>query len=146
MTFSGPVGRAVPGWFTRQLVWSALLICPAVAVAQQDYECFVERLESPSPDTLLALIQTRKAYVGQKFTVDRATGRMSGALRNSFDAKPQVIDQGSKDSGFKVVTTEKAHVGSIVFTLVINEFVSASGKPFVFLRDTDVFFGSCVHV
>jgi len=94
----------------------------------------------------LALIQTRKAYVGQEFTVDRVTGRMTGALRNSFDAKPQVVDQGSKDSAFKVVTTEKVHVGSIVFALVIDEFVASSRKPFVFLRNTDVFFGSCVHL
>ncbi len=74
---------------------------------------------------------------------------MAGALKNSYVTKPQVIDSGSKDNAFKVVTTMRieqgAGAGSNIYALTINEYDKSPKKPFIFLDNDVVFFGACEH-
>lgn len=37
--------------------------------------------------------------------MNRATGVMSGALKNMFDSDPSIINYGSNDGSYKVVST-----------------------------------------
>ena len=74
---------------------------------------------------------------------------MSGALKNNYITKPEIIDPGSKDNSFKSIATLRKEQGvgggSAVFTLVINEYLETSTKPFVFLSNDVVYFGNCRH-
>lgn len=73
---------------------------------------------------------------------------MSGPLRNNYRSDPVIIDPGSKDNSFKVVSVLGPNVvgpGSAVFTLVINEHVETPKKPFVFLSSDVAYFGACWH-
>lgn len=91
----------------------------------------------------------QELYVGKEFSVDRRTGTMVGALKNAYVTKPVVIDFGSDTNSFKVVTTMKkdqgAGAGSNVYVLIVKEFASSRQKPFTFLDNTDLFFGTCVY-
>jgi len=88
-------------------------------------------------------------YIGKQFNVERNTGLMAGALKNSYVTEPQVIDHGSSENSYKVVTTMRkdqgAGAGSSLFALTINEYADGVRKPFVFLSDSDVYFGWCEH-
>lgn len=126
-----------------------LAVISPLALAQPDYRCTVERVHGVAPDSDPVLVQERKQRVGKEFTVERSTGTMVGALKNSFATRPQVIDRGSSDNAFKAVTTMRleqgAGRGSSVYTLVINEYADSARKPFVFLSGDIVYFGICSH-
>ncbi len=74
---------------------------------------------------------------------------MAGALKNSYITRPEVIDAGSAENSFKVVTTLRREQGigsgSNVHILVVREYKAGAKKPFVFLDNDDVYFGTCVH-
>jgi hypothetical protein len=126
-----------------------LTVAATPADAQPDYRCVVERVHGVQPDSDPVLARERKHYLGREFTVDRTTGTMIGALKNSYATRPQVIDRGSKDNSFKVVTTMRVDqgvgAGSSVYTLVVNEYVESAKKPFVFLSNDVVYYGTCTH-
>jgi hypothetical protein len=111
-----------------------------------DYYCDIElALDAESPDS-----PDLEGYpVGEKFVVERRTGVMKGGLRNSYMTEPQVIDYGSADNSYKVVTTMKFDEGlgasTNLHSLVIQEWASGFKKPFVYLWDTKVYFGTCIH-
>ncbi|WP_460163469.1 hypothetical protein [Pseudomonas sp. S2_F03] len=113
------------------------------AMAATDYRCTVERTDSASESSVGNL------FIGKQFTVERRTGVMAGALKNSYVTAPEVIDPGSTENSFKVVTTmrldQSLGPGSAVFTLVINEYQDGPRKNFVFLEGDDVYFGWCEH-
>lgn len=113
------------------------------AIAATDYRCTVERTDSATENSVGHL------FIGKQFTVERRTGLMAGALKNSYVTAPQVIDPGSTDNSFKVVTTMQLDqglgVGSAVYALVINEYQDSPRKNFVFLEGDDVYFGWCEH-
>ncbi len=74
---------------------------------------------------------------------------MSGTLKNNYLTAPDVIDPGSAENSFKSVATLRREQsmggGTAVFALVVNEYVEAPNKPFVFLSDDIVYFGKCKH-
>ena len=74
---------------------------------------------------------------------------MAGVLKNSYSTRPQVIDWGSKDNSYKVVTTMKikqgAGAGSNIYALTVLEYEQGTKKPFVYLDNEAVFFGYCEH-
>ena len=131
------------------LLLSYLAVASGQVFAQPDYRCVVERVHGSAPDTDPVIAQERNNYVGKEFTVDRASGVMIGSLKNSFLTRPQVIDRGSRDNSFKAITTMRVEQGvgggSAVYTLVINEFVESTRKPFLFLSVDVVYFGNCSH-
>jgi hypothetical protein len=73
---------------------------------------------------------------------------MSGPLRNNYAAEPTVIDPGSRDNSFKVVSflrPNEVGPGSVVYTLVVNEYTDGPKKPFAFMSSDVVHFGACWH-
>ena len=129
-------------------VMAVLTASSAGALAQAGYQCVIERLESAEVPSEKLRAYRERLYVGKQFSVDRASGRMLGALSNSYVTNPQVIDWGSKGNSYKVVTTLRLHEGagrgSNVYVLTINEYVTGVEKPFVFLENDDVYFGKCL--
>lgn len=108
-----------------------------------DYRCTIERVVAASEG------ESNQVYIGTQFTVDRHTGLMTGALKNSYVTDPQVIDQGSLETSFKVVTTMRkdqgAGAGSSIYALTINEYQEGAKKPFIFLNNDEAFLGWCEH-
>lgn len=82
-------------------------------------------------------------------TYERATGRMSGALKNTYFTDPVVIDYGSRENAYKAVTTMRLDqglgAGSNIYALNVAEYEEDEKKPFVFLWNGTVFFGQCIH-
>lgn len=127
-------------------MWTAAmfaLIGTTNASAAVDYRCNIERVVAASEG------KSNQMYIGKQFSVDRQTGLMIGALKNSYVTDPQVIDHGSLDASFKVVTTMRkdqgAGAGSNIYALTINEFQDGPRKPFIFLNNDEAFMGWCEH-
>jgi hypothetical protein len=117
------------------------------AIASGDYRCTIDRVDSANPDS--AYKSWAAQVIGKEFTVDRNSGVMVGALKNQFVTQPVVIDRGSAENSFKVVTTLRTNQvnnnrGSNIHVLVVEEYASAPKKPFVYLWNADVFIGTCV--
>ncbi|WP_262111457.1 hypothetical protein [Aeromonas sp. Marseille-Q5825] len=137
---------------TRIQFFSLVLTSAATvsfAHAGTDYRCTVERIFDADGDNSQLIDGQRKLYIGKEFTVDRRSGVMMGALKNSYMTKPVVVDRGSKDNSFKAVTTMRRDqgvgAGSTVFALVVKEYAESPQKPFAFMSDDTVYFGSCVQ-
>ncbi|WP_417455793.1 hypothetical protein [Kordiimonas sp.] len=86
-----------------------------------------------------------KMYVGRKFSVDRKTGMMSGALKNNYHSMPRLVDRGSKDNSFKVMTVDVFENTTNVYVLNIGEFEEGPNKPFIFYENSSVYYGRCRH-
>jgi hypothetical protein len=125
------------------------VLTTGVALASNDYRCTIERLSLASGDSGGIYDFNKKNYIGKQFTVERSSGLMAGALKNSYTTKPQVIDIGSKDNAYKVVTTMQLEqgvgAGSNIYALTVVEYAQGAKKPFVFLENDTVFFGYCEH-
>lgn len=134
--------------FLLSLVVTAATTAP-FAHAGTDYRCTIERIYDADGDKSQLIDGQRKLYIGREFTVDRSSGVMIGALKNSYMTEPVVVDRGSKDNSFKAVTTMRRDqgvgAGSTIYALVVKEYVESPQKPFAFLTDDTVYFGSCVH-
>ncbi len=74
---------------------------------------------------------------------------MVGALKNAYITKPEVIDAGSDENSYKVVTILRTEQGigrgANAYMLVINEYKKVAAKPFTFVQNDEVYFGTCVH-
>lgn len=134
--------------FLLSLVVTATTTAP-FAHAGTDYRCTIQRIYDADGDKSQLIDGQRKLYIGKEFTVDRRSGVMIGALKNSYMTEPVVIDRGSKDNSFKAVTTMRRDqgvgAGSTIYALVVKEYVESPQKPFAFLTDDTVYFGSCAH-
>lgn len=131
---------------------AAIAITAAVAPtahAGSDYRCTIERVYDAEGERSTIIDGMRKAFVGKEFTVDRRTGLMVGALKNSFLTDPVVVDPGSTENSFKVANTMRRDQGlgsgSTLSALVVKEYVDSPAKPFSFLLDGTVYFGRCIH-
>ncbi len=128
------------------LIMMLLTINPALALS--DYRCLIQRIITAEEQSQ-KLTFYEKNYLNKEFTVERSTGLMAGALKNSYVTKPQVIDYGSHENSFKVITTMRLEqgvgLGSNVYMLTINEYSESSKKPFVFIDNDVVYLGECVH-
>lgn len=82
------------------------------AHADSDYLCTIQRVSTAEATPNTKLKFNEKNYINKQFSVERKTGIMSGTLKNSYVTKPQVIDYGSKDNSFKVVTTMRIEQGT----------------------------------
>lgn len=113
------------------------------AWAASDYRCTIERTVAAKENPL------NKLYIGKQFTVERRTGLMAGALKNAYFTSPQVIDYGSTENSYKVVTTMRkdqgAGAGSSIYALTINEYEQGNKKPFIFMQGDEAFLGLCEH-
>lgn len=114
-----------------------------------DYRCTIEKRLNAMPELPAIQKVQEKAYTGKRFTVERQTGVMSGALQNAFTTDPEIVDNGSAESAYKVVSTiksEEQHVyGSNIYALTISENEASAQKSFVFLENSVVYLGQCEH-
>ena len=124
-----------------------LLPLAGVAQTSSDYRCVIERVETANNDTDEKT--SYRSYIGKEFTVERKTGVMAGALKNNYVTEPYVVDFGSNENSFKVVTTMRrdqgAGAGSNAYILTVNEYVESERKPFLFAQNDAAFFGYCTH-
>jgi len=85
-------------------------------------------------------------YVDLKteFVVDRSTGKMLNKTisNHNMNGTPKVLDRGSKDQAFKVITIYEPFVQ--VDYLNINTYAETRKKPFYFLSGTSFISGTCV--
>lgn len=113
------------------------------AWAAEDFRCTIESTVAAKEKRI------NRIFVGKQFTVERRTGLMAGALKNSYVTDPQVIDYGSTENSYKAVATMRkdqgAGVGSSIYALTINEYEEGDRKPFIFLQNDEAFLGWCEH-
>lgn len=134
-----------------RLVFLVASCLPAQGGAEDllNYRCTIERVAIANANEAAILQQQERTYIGKQFLVDRRTGVMSGLLKNSYVTRPDVIDHGSNQNSYKVVTTlrlaQGAGSGSNAYLLVVNEFDSGPRKSFLFVENDRVFFGFCSH-
>lgn len=131
----------------RSLLLLAFALLANNASASNDYICKIDRVViGPANETKQQDAMTAR-FKGKEFSVSRTTGVMSGALKNAYITAPVIVDSGSKDNSFKVVTTlrpgEGMGPGSYVYLLVIREYQSGPAKPFMFADNDEVYFGNC---
>lgn len=126
-----------------------IVLSTNVAAVGSDYKCKIERISFASGDSGNSYELYEEYYLGKGFTVDRKSGVMVGELKNSYVTDPQVIDFGSSENSFKVIASMRkdqgAGAGSNIYALTIEEFEVGAKKPFVFLKNSKVFFGFCEH-
>lgn len=139
----------LPSRFTRTALAAIGCLTTFGAVAASDYSCTVARRLAVAPESSTVQKAQESNYIGKQFTVERRTGLMAGILKNAHLTKPQVIDAGSSENSFKVVTTlrreEGVGIGSNIYALTINEYDKSTQKPFVFLENDVVYIGTCEH-
>lgn len=130
------------------LIGLPLILIGHVAVAQ-DYMCKIDRVVLGQSNKAKQEQILTQRYKGKEFSVNRRTGVMSGALKNSYLTEPEVIDSGSKENSFKVINSlrleQGAGRGTNVYVLVIGEYQEGPAKPFTFVENDEVYFGSCRH-
>ncbi len=134
----------------KHTLWLAFWASYAVHAQElPNYVCTIEHLQSISARNEKVVAMLNRDYLKKEFTVERRTGFMSGVLNNSYITRPEVIDFGSNENSYKVVTTlrknQGAGAGSNIHALVINEYDGGPTKPFVFMDNGDIFLGTCVH-
>lgn len=111
------------------------------------YKCTVHDAASVSSegklDTINGFVNIYKDKKTE-FVVDRKTGRILSKLisnHNSF-GNPEILDKGSKNQSFKVITIYKPFVQ--VDYLYIKSWVDSPDKPFYFLSMDGLVTGTCV--
>lgn len=131
------------------MAFLALPLHAGYAAPLPDYKCKIESVYGSASGTPTVLEYLRKSKVGREFTVDRPSGKMIGALKNSFATEPVVIDFGTDGNAYKAVTTmtieQGLGAGSSIYALVVNEYDERAKKPFVFLDGDTVYFGACIY-
>lgn len=126
-------------------IFLLLLFFSANTFALEDYKCTITNGVSADAKGLLKEIGDT-SVINKVFTVNRRTGNTAGPIRNNGRfLTPNVIDFGSSENSFKVVTTMKNDITTSVYALTIEEFAEGSHKPFVYLWNSYVFYGVCEH-
>jgi hypothetical protein len=120
----------------------ALLVSPALLA--YDYKCSVKSATKLSGEGLLNAYSIYKPAIGNKFVIDRVTGRMIGNPPSNANAfgSPNVINQGSDEFNFKAITVyENSHTD----VLLVRSIEESTEKPFIFLTGDHVITGTCVE-
>lgn len=132
----------------RFLVSVTLCLIASSAYSASDYRCVVARRISAEQEPVYVQKMQENRYIGKEFTVERQTGLMAGILKFSSFTKPQIIDSGSTDNSFKVISSVRAGEGmggTSIYALTINEHERSDKKAFVFLVSDVVYLGTCKH-
>lgn len=113
----------------RQLVF-ALVIVPTLALAgERDYQCQVKQFFMLDDSGTLRPADRESVLVGEKFAVDRYTGRIIGGLLDNRSARQiTVLDRGSGTNSFQLLTIDRSDQHEL---LVIKEYTKEELKPFV---------------
>lgn len=120
-----------------------LFLIPTEILAFEDYICTIKNVQSPNQSG--DLLDVEKHSIGKVFTVNRRTGITSGAVTNNYVSEPVVVDRGSKENYFKVITIMKNDITSNMYMLMIEEFSESNKKPFIFTNNMTIYHGLCEH-
>lgn len=128
----------------RMIVTLFIFLFSSNVLSLSDYLCEITGVFNVNSE---GKVETNilKVFIGEKFSVNRLSGEMTGALDNKYVTDPVVINSGSEENSFQVVNTMKNDVTSNTYSLTIKEFTKENNKPFVFLRNSTVFYGICSH-
>jgi hypothetical protein len=110
-----------------------------------NYLCKIMNILELSDDGNLSDSQTFKFMVGKTFFVDRVSGVIhgNGVSNSNLSGTPRVLDSGSSQQAFKVMT-EYAPMVSVAY-LEIKEYSDFNEKSFIFYRLHDVYTGTCTY-
>jgi hypothetical protein len=85
--------------------------------------------------------------LNKNFTVNRQSGKINvtnnGLVNENNFGKPKVLDKGSNEQAFKVLTIYQPNIS--VDYLEIQEFTDSYIKPFIFLSSGNIYSGICHH-
>jgi hypothetical protein len=119
------------------------LNCSVIAEDGQ-YSCVVVAASKLKEEGALAPHRSMKSFIGEQFTVDRETGRITGGPLDNSHMKIQLIDKGSREMSFQVIaqSNQRTHTTQ----LEIEEFQPTESKPFIgttTLHYPGVYTGTC---
>jgi hypothetical protein len=124
------------------ILFSFLLMNCRELYALDAYKCNVTHTAGLTDTGGLAETNYSKLRLGNEFVVDRDTGRINGGLsNNNAFGQPKVLDYGSHEQAFKVVTIYKPM--TTLAYLYIEEFNENREKPFMFIDGQNIFSGVC---
>ena len=104
------------------------------------YQCVVKESKTLADNGLL---ENWAFGLDAEFVVDKDTGRMNGGLTNhGVFGKPNVIDPGSNQQAFKVLTIYSGF--PTVDYLYIELFAEGWPKPFIYRSGSNIYSGTCV--
>ena len=107
------------------------------------YECTVQNLyeQSDSGEIKLSPDIWQEIYDGQKFTVYKKTGLMSGDFDTSQLSDSRVVNQGSSGNSFKAVNFTYDERKWLI--LEIKTHFESEKKPFIMLYQLGILTGFC---
>ena len=120
---------------------TALLACllPLCSEANaRDFRCEAKAQSDVSESGTLEENNFAPAVIGERFSVDRETGRIvDDLLYNDRFSAPRVLNPGSASNAFRVINVQETpFAGPIVDYLEIQTFAEGEEKPFLLLDDT----------
>jgi len=141
----------------RCIILIVMSVAPLSASAERGaYSCTIKKVYSLGDTGLMSAI-TNGYMEGDTFSIDRQSGRASGAIKNynpnAFPCRdgiglsrcnePLLIDPGSSEQYFKAITVYGSHNPSVEY-LVVEEFAEGSEKPFIHVDGGWVKSGICI--
>lgn len=130
-------------------VFAVGVVCatPAWAQSAEHYRCTIKEVwaQNMRDGTLHPLEGLAGIMVGEEFMVDRDTGRiLHDALMNcSIFDEPEVLDPGSDEQSFKVITIYRPSV--TIDLLTVSEYAAGDEKPFRYWDSNTLYTGICTH-
>jgi hypothetical protein len=107
-----------------------LLVSSGAALAgDTHYNCVIISASQLTEKGTLDSHRSLKSTLGEKFTVDRMTGRVIGGPLDNSQMKIELIDKGSNEMSFQAFAQAQARTHTT--HIEIQEFVRSSEKPFV---------------
>ena len=128
----------------RIYIFLGLLIPLLCGASDLEYKCTVKGEVFLQDDGNLKP-HARPIEIGKQFAVDRISGKViNGPLRNLTAAEIRVLNRGSKDHTFELLSVSSATAKATTDLLVIHEFVKSKNKPFVAITSVgEVYSGIC---
>ena len=131
--------------FINVFVGVVLSLIGSLATAgPTDYTCVVLAANKLTVKGTLIPHWAVKSQIGEKFTVDRVTGRILGGPLDNARMEIRLIDKGSNEMSFQVFgqSTQRTHTSHIQ----VEEFQVGAVKPFLgmtTLYHPGVYTGTC---
>ena len=129
----------------KYVILALSLLCGALTVhaGPYEYQCVVQQVAEVDA---AGKLKTTKPSSQLSFSVSRKSGAIIGApFSNTVSISAtniQVLDYGSKDQAFKVLSVYKGAFTSVDY-LVVEEFADGQDKPFRGMAMSSIYTGTC---
>ncbi|ESS71830.1 hypothetical protein MGMO_88c00420 [Methyloglobulus morosus KoM1] len=134
---------------SRPIIFIVLSLYSTIISATEGYKCHPKQALGREDDGILRETGYTKILlnINTEFVVEKATGKIIGSKgfdnSNGLYGSPKVLDIGSKEQSYKVLTIYQPKVS--VAYLEIEEFNKNSSKPFTFMDSGIIISGTCEH-